>query len=309
MSRLLAAAVLLVAFACSGAFASEPGQPPDCSDFVFLEPGHSAQNYDQVPGTLGAQWTAVTTERTTIDAGGRRLKAYRYEGDEIPCPGERPNVSLRISALYGDVETLIAYLPPRCGVVSGSYDAAFNDTSAFGFGPSSCPEFGLVDQNTRSSCVAFNAVTGRLHVTFWGHSYAPPNGTLNQKRTCEITGFATQAEIIQTFVPQAAALSFRVPYMPEGMASADHFDTYWGNLTHPLDFTQAHPLQCDYPAAPPHVGDYLTVADTIPTPVPGRGIYYVTAATYQGATRYGRKTTAGHLSGRDPALLPACTTP
>jgi hypothetical protein len=59
-------------------------------------------------------------------------------------------------------------------------------------------------------------------------------------------------------------------------------------------------------AAAPHVGDYLTVADTGPTPVPGRGIYYVTAATYQGATRYGRKTTAGHLSGRDPAVLPGC---
>ena len=38
------------------------------------------------------------------------------------------------------------------------------------------------------------------------------------------------------------------------------------------------------------------------------GVYYVTAATYQGATRYGRKTTAGHLSGRDPAVLPTCPT-
>ena len=65
--------------------------------------------------------------------------------------------------------------------------------------------------------------------------------------------------------------------------------------------------KCGYPAAAPHVGDYLTVADTVPTPVPGRGIYYVTSATYQGATRYGRKTTAGHLSGRDPVVLPACT--
>jgi hypothetical protein len=90
------------------------------------------------------------------------------------------------------------------------------------------------------------------------------------------------------------------------MAGADHFDTYWGNLTHPIDFTQAHPLACDYPTAPPRVGDYLTVADTVPTPAPGHGVYYVTAATYRGATRYGRKTTAGHLTGRDPALLPAC---
>src|SRR5260221_5943665 len=52
-----------------------------------------------------------------------------------------------------------------------------------------------------------------------------------------------------------------------------------------------------HPAAAPHVGDYLTVADTVPTPAPGQGIYYITSATYQGATRYGRKTTAGHLAG------------
>ena len=34
--------------------------------------------------------------------------------------------------------------------------------------------------------------------------------------------------------------------------------------------------------------------------------WYVTAATYQGVTRYGREATAGHLSGRDPGLLPIC---
>lgn len=57
------------------------------------------------------------------------------------------------------------------------------------------------------------------------------------------------------------------------------------------------------------VGVYLTLPDTVPTPPPGQGVYYVTAATYQCATRYGRKTTAGHLSGRDPAALPVCSQP
>ena len=70
--------------------------------------------------------------------------------------------------------------------------------------------------------------------------------------------------------------------------------------------SRAHPLACGYPAAPPQVGDYLTVADTVPTPAPGLGVYYITSATYQGATRFGRKSTAGRLSGRDPAVLPAC---
>jgi len=120
------------------------------------------------------------------------------------------------------------------------------------------------------------------------------------------SGFATTFDILQTFTPQPS-LGFRVPYMPEGMAGADHFDTYWGHLSTVGDWSQAHPLKCDYPAAAPHVGDYLSVPDTVPTPAPGQGVYYVTSATYQGATRYGRKTTAGHLSGRDPAVLPVCT--
>jgi len=39
------------------------------------------------------------------------------------------------------------------------------------------------------------------------------------------------------------------------------------------------------------------VADTVPTPAPGQGVYYVTAATYQDATRYARKTTPGTRAG------------
>ena len=35
------------------------------------------------------------------------------------------------------------------------------------------------------------------------------------------------------------------------------------------------------PVTPPSVGDYLTVADTLPTPAAGQGYYYVTAETYQ----------------------------
>lgn len=61
------------------------------------------------------------------------------------------------------------------------------------------------------------------------------------------------------------------------------------------------------PAAPPSVGDYLAVADPLPTPAPGHGRYYVTAVSYQGQRRYGRKSSGGVLSGRDPAVLPACT--
>ena len=54
------------------------------------------------------------------------------------------------------------------------------------------------------------------------------------------------------------------------------------------------------------VGDYLTVDDTLPELEPGQGRYFVTAVTHQGETRYGRKSSGGVLTGRDPAVLPAC---
>ena len=63
-------------------------------------------------------------------------------------------------------------------------------------------------------------------------------------------------------------------------------------------------LPCRLAAA---VGDYLQVADTLPTPAPGQGLYYVTAVTHQGQTRYGRKASGGVLSGREPAGLAVCT--
>ncbi len=113
-------------------------------------------------------------------------------------------------------------------------------------------------------------------------------------------------EILQTYIPTANEISFRVPYMPEGFQFADHFDTYYGDITTVGNRSKAKPLQCGYPATAPEVGDYLTVADTLPELKPGQGRYFVTAVTHQGETRYGRKSSGGVLSGRDPAVLPGC---
>ena len=160
--------------------------------------------------------------------------------------------------------------------------------------------------NILPNVATFDAVNGRIIIPLETYCGGCGPGYL-EYWIVSIQGLAPLFDILQSYLPQPTALGFPVPAMPEGMAGADHFDTYWGPLTHPLDFTQAHPLQCGYPAAAPHVGDYLSVNDPLPDPEPGTGRYYVTSATYQGQTRYGRKTTAGHLTGRDPALLPACT--
>ena len=61
------------------------------------------------------------------------------------------------------------------------------------------------------------------------------------------------------------------------------------------------------PSAVFSVGDFLTVPDPLPDPAPGQGRYYVTAVNYMGQRRYGRKAINGVLSGRDPAVLPACS--
>src|SRR5262249_3067668 len=109
-----------------------------------------------------------------------------------------------------------------------------------------------------------------------------------------------------TYTPTSDTLQFRVPAHPEGLHAADHFDTYWGHVADLPDFTQAQPMQCNYPATPPHAGDYLTVPDTSPVPEPGDANYSMTAVSYWTDRRYGRKRIGGVMSGRDPARLPGC---
>lgn len=121
-------------------------------------------------------------------------------------------------------------------------------------------------------------------------------------------GLTTLFEILQTYTPTANAIQFRVPSMPDGFRSPDHFYTYWGHVSDLPDFGRAKPVQCAYPKTPATAGDYLTVPDTSPLPSPGEANYSVTAVTYGTDRRYGRKRIGGVMSGRDPALLPACPT-
>ena len=95
--------------------------------------------------------------------------------------------------------------------------------------------------------------------------------------------------------------------MPEGFQHADFFDTYYGDINTVGDWSQVQPLQCGFPATSPSTGDYLTVADTLPALKQDQGRYYVTAVTHQGQARYGRKSSGGVLTGRDPGFLPACS--
>jgi len=147
--------------------------------------------------------------------------------------------------------------------------------------------------------LSVDATNGRIYLSIVGNI----SGTV---AIIAITGLPTLFDIIETYTPTATTLKFRVPAHPEGLPSADHFDTYWGHVSDLPDFTQAQPMACHYPASPPLVGDYLTVADTSPPPGPGNANYIVTAVTNGAQRRYGRKLINGVMSGRDPALLPGC---
>lgn len=298
------AACLLVAFACSGALASEPGTPIDCSDLIWLLPGYSCSLYmPHDPTPNWRTWMGGKGANEIADNEGH-LVALHFTYIE-PFTGDAILTRARTSLVRtnGQNEETIGYFEDRA---YGPARDHLRPVFSFDFQQARGEE---TDHGGLSiEPIVFDAVNGRLLIPV--RSLCSPCGNpgyVEQRVIFVISGFAPLFEILQSYTPQPSALSFHVPVRPEGMAGSDSFDTYWGPLTKPLDFTQAHPLQCNYPAAAPHVGDYLTVPDTVPTPAPSQGVYYFTSATYQGATRYGRKTTAGHLTGRDPALLPACT--
>ncbi len=289
MARLFAAAVVIFAFL--PALASEPGQPLDCSDWVFLQSGYTCHMI------LGSGSPPIEMPRgagSQFDNQGRLFRVtVRPVGD---CgTASEGQFRTQLEWLNGGTWSVLAYVQDRCAqghrgddlkplnVIGGVGDLAFDSQNGRMVVP-------LVDSCVYEPCDACPPGTG----LYWLAAF---------------DGFATLFDILQTFTPCASSLSFRIPYMPDGLAAADHFDTYWGDLANPIDFSQAHPLQCNYPGSPPHVGDYLTVIDPLPNPSAGHGYYYVTAATYQGQTRYGRKASGGRLSGRDPAALRACVQP
>lgn len=198
---------------------------------------------------------------------------------------------LELVRFNGDFEQIVAYVNSRCN------------------NPPQDGEDNLLARNNGG--LLFDPVQGTLLVQLKSQCSSSscsdsggPIPSYQVEWTAAIQGFATTFEILQSYEPAPAAFSFRVPYMPEGFPAADSFDAYFGELANPIDFTKAQPLQCDFPRGP-MLGDYLTVTD-LPTPPVGHGYYFVTAANYMGETRYGRQRVGGVLSGRDPAVLPAC---
>jgi len=255
---------------------------------VIVEPGYSCTVYGP-PGS--PMYYSIAMTQGAADNEGWHYQV-RDPHSEFPVIGSCGGSDLRRLQVFkskGPSTTQVfAYIDERCAdPATGAIDTVRNF------------------QNGKSY---FDEEIGHILVALVSECQNPcPEGHAYQEiQAIAISGFTTTFEILHSYTPATNTISFRVPYMPEGMPGADWFDTYWGDLATVGDWSQAKPLQCAYPPSTPMVGDYLTVEDTLPTLTPGRGYYYVTAATYMGETRYGRRSSGGTLTGRDPAVLPAC---
>ncbi len=287
--RLLPLLALTTALGSAAAIASDPGQPLDCSNWVFVEPGFSCEPLSPWPCQLDdpfcneVEWRQFPTDNESF------FYELRTVTNVVP-PCQAGGIGLNEVRLVRidtqQNETIIGYLRERCfGLVRDRSETCTGTSERF------------------PPCLYFDSANGRMLVKT-KNSQSDPIAYGDQ--VFLIRGFTTALDVLQSYEPTPAIISFRVPYMPEGFPSADWFDTYYGDLAMVGDWSQAQALECAYPVSMPSAGDYLTVDDPLPNPAPGQGRYYVTAVTYQGQRRYGRKAMGGVLSGRDPGVLPAC---
>jgi len=261
--------------------ASDPGQPLRGEDFVMLTPGLTAESVF-APYTCPTDpysWCWVTNDGATFDSVGNQY-GLRVETIPLSCtpPGQAYRWTVTRLTPSGVSENL-AYIQTRCVLPQGPFDAS------------------------ELRGIRVDLANGWLYVVMY--VYAPGNYN-NFYDLVRIKGLPPLADVIQSYKPQSSSFTYTVPRRPEGMLGVDHFDTFWGPLAQPFRFADAQPLQCGYPSLPPQPGDSLSVADTVPIPPVGEGVYYITAATYQGERRFGRQYTNGAFSGRNSSAFPVC---
>lgn len=266
---------LLICLSSFCAHASAPGQPLDCTDWVFLDPALHCSTYAPLGLPDGSRWIQHGLDEVMDNTGRLIQVVYTITG------------RVEIRAFDGAQEMLLAYMEPRLRP-DGGWD--------------------VVEANHPMS---FDAVRGRLVIPLTDYAgYDGYRRCYGEVVDCNwiagIEGFTPLYDIVESFRPNGA-LSFRVPSLPEGFRGAHHFDTYVGQVTRPLDLSLARPMQCGYPETAPRAGDIETISATVPTPAAGSANYVLTSVSFEGATRVGRRTnTAGVLVARDPSVLPPC---
>ena len=277
---LLVATSMLVPLAS----ASQPGQPLGPDDWVFNEPGFQATRSAEIE----VGYREGVNSGQVYDNQGRLLTIRAVPLSYERCGGVR-SFELRRTELVAwngsGAAVVLGRIDDRCGAVPDTADRYGADAARSG--------------------VVFDPVSGTLSWVAETACDACPAG-YDSHHWDSVRGFTTLLDVFDSFSSGTQGVGFRRPWRPEGLRDADRFDTYWGNVTRPLDLSAARPLQCAYPGHWPQPGEYLSYPDTAPTPAPGEAVYYLTSVTYQGETRAGRTASAGRLAARDARRLPEC---
>ena len=291
---------LIVAAACSmSSWASSPGQPLDCSDWVIAEPGFACRVFAASGALTHPSWWQGKGSGFATDNQGNILM-LRFTYIETYSGGDNTLARLELIRTNGLSESVLAYVEDRHHATGrDALRPLYQWDTEIDRGVTPWLNGYTVDALTfdRSGGRVLIFVTSRCGLC---DDYADKDWVV------AIEGFTTTFEVLQSYEPTSGPVSFRVPYMPEGFPAASYFDTYYGDLATVGDWSKAQPLHCGDPATAPHVGDYLTVPDPLPDPPLNHGRYYVTAVNYMGQVRYGRKSSGGVLDGRDPEQMPVC---
>jgi len=112
----LTTSILLVGFLCSPAFASNPGEPLDCSDWVFLEPGLSCAKIDC--DLIDTGWCRFGNDTQPANEGGMLRVRVAPLNPPIECQAIGATViagkRLELLRFDGTTETILGFLDERC---------------------------------------------------------------------------------------------------------------------------------------------------------------------------------------------------
>ena len=184
--------IFLAMFGCiSAAWASNPGEPLDCSDWVFLEPGLSCSTVEPY-GCDKAVCNDGPIRQTDNTGGVLSVRSVRL-GDLV-CPSIGPGDlnQTQLVRYDGTDEEVLGFIDDRCGI-PGTNDFIMPATAAFNSSP-----VGI------DGPLLFDDKTGRLWISMRGGcrgaecTYGPGSALW----LAAIDGFATTFEILQSQLPE-----------------------------------------------------------------------------------------------------------
>jgi hypothetical protein len=158
-----------------------------------------------------------------------------------------------LGAIYFRDEPTLYCTPERSATTSRMFRTRFDGTGELlVVFPGRCLE--TTYEQYSIHIMTLDSISGRavLYVKTWIRLLSTSDAIDSFAEVIEISGLPTLLDIILSYQPPST-LSFNVPVRPEGLAGADSFSVYAGDLDTVSDLSQAVPLQCTVPDGRPPV--------------------------------------------------------